>query len=453
VRYPRRRDERLAPKGGCAPSLCGVARRWNVEGAKAKAGLKDVMENTAMLTDDPPNVAVNRRVAPPRVLIVQHGRYSDTPGVLRGIMHYQKSHGPWITFVDDLTRTDKDLKWLNQQRWSGVISGVNSSAVADVCRTLGVPVVELWDSPARNGVPRVRPDNIAVGHMAAEHLLERRFRRFAFSGFRGVAWSSERLAGFREALELVGFACAAHEAKAPVEPTPAWEAEQIELLAGWLRALPRETAVLGCDDERARQVARAAALARLRVPQDVAIMGVNNDVVRCEQESPLLSSVATDDFTTGVRAAEWLDALMDGRAKAEAEWCVEPVGVAARESTDVLEFRDKHVAAAVSYIREHACRGLTVDEVVAQVHASRSQLENRFRRFLGHSPQVEIRRVQLEKVRALLAGSDLTLKEIADRAGFMHVEYLSVVFKRLTGETPGQYRRNVQSQERVRACS
>lgn len=430
-----------------------LGRRGIVEGAEASAGLKEVMENTAMLTNDPPTDATERRTALPRVLIVQHGRYSDTPGVLRGIMHYQKTHGPWITFVDDLTRTDKDLKWLSQQRWSGVISGVYTPAVAEVCRELGVPVVELWDGPPRDGVPRIRPDNIAVGHIAAEHLLERRFQRFAFSGLREVAWSTERRAGFREALELAGFACAVHEVEAPIEPTPAWEMEQVELLAAWLRALPHETAVLGCDDERARQVARAAALAGLRVPKDIAIMGVNNDVVRCDQESPLLSSVATDDFMTGVRAAEWLDTLMTGRAIPDAEWRIEPVGVVARESTDVLEFRDKHVAAALNYIREHACRGITVDEVVAQVHASRSQLENRFRRFLGHSPQVEIRRVQLEKVRALLAESDLTLKEIADRAGFMHVEYLSVVFKRMTGETPGQYRRNVQLQGRVRGCS
>ncbi len=389
----------------------------------------------------------------PRVLIVQHGRFWDTPAVVRGIMHYQKTQGPWLTFVDDVTRTDKDLDWLRQQRWSGVISGVSTPIVAETCVSLGVPVVELWDSPAHRGVPKIRPDNVAIGHMAAEHFLDRRFRRFAFSGFRNVAWSVERFAGFSEALALAGHECDAHLVDAPDDPTPAWEAGQVELLATWLRGFPSGMALLACDDERARQLTRAAVLAQLRVPEDLAVLGVNNDAARCEQEEPAVSSVATDNFATGHRAAELLAALMAGRTPENFETRVEPLGVVMRASTNVLELRDKHVAAAVSFIREQACRGITVDEVVAQVHASRSQLENRFRRYLGHSPQVEIRRVQLEKVRALLAGSDLTLKEIADQTGFVHVEYLSVVFKRMTGETPGQYRRNVQAQERVRAGS
>ncbi len=118
-----------------------------------------------------------------------------------------------------------------------------------------------------------------------------------------------------------------------------------------------------------------------------------------------------------------------------------------RGSTDILAMRDPKVAAAVDYIREHACRGVTVDDVVARVHASRSQLENRFRRFLGRSPQMEIRRVQLARIQTLLAQTDLSLKEIAERTGFMHVEYMCVLFKRVTGETPGQYRRKARTVE------
>ncbi len=407
----------------------------------------------ANFSDEAGAVAVRREQESPRVLIVQHGRYWDTPGVLRGIMHYQKTKGPWTTFVDDVTRTDKDLKWLKQQRWNGVISGVEKSVLAEACVKLGVPVVELWDAPPRLGVPRIRPDNVAIGHMAAEHLLEKRFQRFAFCGFSDVSWSNERLEAFREALGLVGRTCELSLVKQPLDSTPAWEMAQVEMLARWLCTLPHGAAVFACDDERARLVTRAALLAGLRVPQDVAVLGVNNDVGRCEQEHPAISSVSTDNFSTGICAAERLNVLMGGREIDGLDLRVEPIGVVERESTNVLELRDKHVAAAVTYIREHACSGIKVDDVVAQVHASRSQLENRFRRFLGHSPQVEIRRVQLAKIRALLAETDLTLKEIADRTGFVHVEYLSMLFKKLTGETPGQFRRNAQAQERMRACS
>lgn len=389
----------------------------------------------------------------PRVLIVQHSCYADTSGIIRGIAHYQKTNQPWFIHLDNLTRADKDLRWITDERWDGVISGVETPELVETCLRLGVPVVELWDSPLNRGVPKVRPDNIAIGHMAAEHLLENRFRHFGFSGFSEVPWSMERLDGFLEALSLVGCSCDADLSAPSVRSDPGWDAAQIEQLAAWLARLPHGAAVMACDDDRARQLARAATLAQMRVPEDVAIIGVNNHIDRCNQEEPSLSSVATNDFEAGVRAAEQMELLMNGGRVKTAERRIEPVGVVVRRSTNTLAMRDAKVAAAVDYIREHACSGITVDQVVAQVHASRSQLESRFRRFLGHSPQVEIRRVQIEKIRSLLAETDLSLKEIADRTGFVHVEYMCVLFKRVAGETLGQYRRNQGAQERERALA
>lgn len=382
---------------------------------------------------------------PPRVLIIQHGRFPDTAGVLRGILHYQRTNRPWAAFIDDVTRADKDLRWLTDERWNGVINGVKSPEVTETCLRLGVPVVEIWDSPPLLGAPKVRPDNVAIGHLAAEHVLEKKFRHFGFSGFSDVSWSTERLDGFREALGLVGESAAVHLVQHPGEPAPAWDTAQVATLAAWLSELPKGVAIMACDDERARQITRAALRAGLRIPEDVAVIGVNNDLVRCAAEDPALSSIATDDFGTGWRVAEQLDVLMSGGRVRTLDLRIEPAGVVMRTSTDTLAMRDPKVAAAVNYIQQHACRGVTVDEVVAQVHASRSQLENRFRRFLGRSPQVEIRRVQLAQIRTLLAQSDLSLKEIADRTGFMHVEYMCVLFKRVVGDTPGQYRRKARA--------
>ncbi len=127
-----------------------------------------------------------------------------------------------------------------------------------------------------------------------------------------------------------------------------------------------------------------------------------------------------------------------------------PVGVVTRQSTDILAMSDKNVAAAVSYIREHACQGISVDDVLKQVFASRSQLEKKFRRFIGRSPQAEIRRVQVSKIRQLLFETEFPLKKIAELAGFEHVEYMCVVFKRLTGESPGSYRKKVQTRAELR---
>lgn len=391
--------------------------------------------------------------APPQerpVLLIFDTGHASCTAMLRGIIHYQRQHQTWTAFLDDAARPDRELALLQSGRWHGVISAHVTPALAAACAGMKLPLVDLLDGAPQAGALKIRPDNVAIGHMGAEHLLERRFSHFGFSGFKGLTWSSERRDGFLESLELVGLPCQVHEIEYPGE-SPVWDSWQIALLASWLRQLPTGSAVMACNDIRALQVVRAAGTAGLRVPEDVAVLGVNNDTGWCELATPAISSVAPNFFEAGLRAAEQMDGLLNGRKPAVMDVRIEPAGLVARQSTDVLALRDKKVATALDFIREHACHGITVEQVVEQVHASRSQMESRFRRYLGRSPQAEIRRVQVEKIRHLLATTDLSLKEIADQAGFVHVEYMCVLFKRLTGETMGQYRRNVSAQEQVRA--
>jgi LacI family transcriptional regulator len=305
---------------------------------------------------------------------------------------------------------------------------------------LHLPLIDLDDMPLVPGVIKIRPDNAAVGHLAAEYFIERKFRHFGFCGYANFGWSTERRDGFQEALKLAGQRCDLFDVEQPAEVTPSWEAKQIALLAAWLRYLPAETAVMACNDVRAQQVVRAAQEAGLRVPEDIAVLGVNNDVMRCELIDPSISSVALHAEESGRRAAEELDRLMKGGQPEKMDIRIEPADIVTRKSTDVLALRDRNVALALAYIREHACEDIKVDQVLRHVFVSRSQLEHKFRRYVGHSPQVEIRRVQVARIRQLLAETDLPLKKIAEQTGFEHMEYMCVMFKRITGETPGQYR-------------
>jgi LacI family transcriptional regulator len=201
---------------------------------------------------------------------------------------------------------------------------------------------------------------------------------------------------------------------------------------------------------RALQVVSAAQTAGLLVPEEVAVLGANNDTIRCELAYPPLSSVATNAFQSGYQAAEKLAEMMIGKKTEALDLRIDPVGVVTRQSTDILAMADKNVAAAVSYIREHACHGITVDEVLKQTFASRSQLEKKFRKYIGRSPQAEIRRVQVAKIRQLLFETDFPLKKIADLTGFEHIEYMCVVFKRLVGDSPGNYRKKKQNKNAAR---
>lgn len=367
--------------------------------------------------------------------------------MLQGIVQHERSHRQWATFLDDEALAAKDPAFLRGEKWQGVISRHTTPALVKACAQLGIPLVDLDDAPPFPGVPKIRPNNTAIGHLAAEHFLERGFRHFAFCGFANEGWSCERRDGFSEALRLAGHRCDVLDLEYPGVITPDWNAAQIRLLAAWLRHLPRPCAVMACVDVRAFQVIAAAQHAGLHVPEEIALLGVNNDVMRCELSHPSLSSVALNAQQSGYQAAEVLDRMLRGEKVIHADIRVDPIGVVTRLSTDILAVGDKNVSAALSFIREHACRGLSVDEVVAHASASRSQLEKKFRRFIGRSPQAEIRRVQLARVKELLSESDLPLKSIAGLTGFEHIEYLSVVFKRLTGESPGQYRKRTRPRQ------
>ncbi len=368
--------------------------------------------------------------------------------MLKGIVHFERSHRVWETSHDDEGRAEFDPQWLQSRQWKGVISRHTTPEFARQCRELKIALVDLNDSPVIPGVPKIRPDNRGLGHLGAEHFLERGFRSFAFCGYANEGWATERRNGFIESLRLAGHECAVYDIVHSADPNPAWAAPTLASLGLWLGRLPKPTALLACNDYRAQQVIYAAQHAGLQIPEDIAVLGINNDIIRCDLTTPPLSSVVTNGFQAGYHAAECLAQLMAGKTVEQMDQRIEGLGVVTRRSTDLLAIEDKAVAAALGVIREHACRGISVDEVLKQSFSSRSQLEKKFRRFLGRSPQAEIRRVQVARIRQLLVETDLPLKKLAELTGFEHVEYLCVVFKRIVGEPPGAYRKRMQAEIR-----
>jgi LacI family transcriptional regulator len=364
--------------------------------------------------------------------------------MLKGIAHYERTHELWTAFHDDQARAESDPRWLKSRGWDGVISRHTTPGIVQMCAELRLPLVDLNDSAPFPGVPKIRPDNVSLGHLAAEHLLERGFQRFGFTGFSNNAWSCERRDGFAEALRLAGKDCDIYDVNYPGDEPPGWATEQIAGLTEWIKRLPKPVGIMACFDLRAQQILVAAQENDILVPEEMAVIGVNNDHIRCELSFPPLSSVAPNAFLSGYRAAEMLAEMLAGRKPTVMDQRIEPLGVVTRPSTDVLAIDDKVLASALNFIRLNACRGVSVDGVVRHAYASRSQLEKKFRRHLGHSPQAEIRRVQMEKIKQLLLETDFPLKKIAELTGFEHMEYLCVVFKRLTGESPGGYRKKTQ---------
>jgi LacI family transcriptional regulator len=364
--------------------------------------------------------------------------------MLKGIAHFERTHHLWTAYHDDQAVSETDPRWIRSKKWHGVISRHTTPELARACAELKIPLVDLNDVEPLPGVPKIRPDNVGIGHLGAEHFIERGYQKFGFAGFGNTLWARERRDGFVEAVRLAERECSVFEVDYPGDTTPFWEEEQIGKLGDWLKGLPKPIGIMACVDLRAQQLISAAHAAGLLVPEEVAILGANNDTIRCELADPALSSVAPNAFQSGYRAAALLADLLAGLKPKALDQRVEPLGVVTRHSTDVLAVEDRNVAAALSFIRERACYGISVNQVLEHAHASRSQMERKFRQYIGRSPQSEIRRVQLRKIRQLLLETDFPLKRIAELTGFEHMEYMCVLFKRVTGVSPGSYRVRMQ---------
>jgi len=367
-------------------------------------------------------------------------------GVLRGIGQYVQTHGRWKVYHTERKLSDTAPSWLRNWQGDGIIARIENRKLAAQIKQLGLPVVDLFEHEDGGTIPAVITDNQAIARLAAEHLIERGLRHFAYCGLPGVFSSDDRSRHFVEHLTALGYAVSVYapprrHRRTLIAASEDYELRCEETIARWLQSLPKPVGLMACNDLRAHQILMACGDLNLPVPEEVAVIGVDNDEVICELSQPPLSSVEQHPEEGGYQAAALLDRLMQGEAPSLDKTIVEPRGVVARQSTDLVAVADADVAAALHYIRQHACDGIDVDDLLAHVPMSRRTLERRFAALLGRSPRDEITRVQLGHVKQLLTMTNYPLAKIAQLAGFRYVESMCVLFKKATGQTPGQYRR------------
>lgn len=365
-----------------------------------------------------------------------HGR-----GVMRGIAQFVETYGPWSLFIDPLA--DSDYPRGRSENWhgDGILTYIEDPNRAERLLRSGIPTVELFAYRLDRKLPLVAHDDIAVGRMGADHLLGRYLRRFAFSGYANTLWSDRRQKGFTDFLLEVGCPNPACLLIKRPETLSEWEQVQQQLMT-WIRQLRKPVGLMACSDHHAQSILDACQRTGAVVPEEVAVIGVDNDEEVCRLSDPPLTSVILDSERVGYEGAKLLDKLMRRKTKSKQpqQMFVPPVSVVARRSTDVTAINDSLVASAARTIRERACHGLSVEELVSSLKISRSIFYQRFQDALGRSPHYEILRVQLDRVKGLLTQTSLPLKEIAEMASFNNPNYLSVAFKREMGVTPGEYR-------------
>lgn len=338
------------------------------------------------------------------------------------------------------------MRWFADWQPDGIICQIYDDRLAKVYRETGKPVVELFESRAKSEFHRVLPDDVAAGTLAANHFIERGFRHFAFFGASWMIWSRGREAGFRTEIERVfrsrdaaaGFTYASHGSERSVVAES--QRRRAGAMGTWLASLPKPLAVFVANDLWGFEIVQAARELGLAVPEDVAVLGVDNEELLCEIAHPPLSSVRIGAEQIGHTAVAVLEEIFDGKRAPTKIARVPPIGVVTRQSTDILAVEDSSVASAIRHIREHAVRGLSVKELLNAIPVNRRTLERRFIRILGHTPLEEIHRVRLERAKVLLQ-TDLAIYEVADRSGFATPEYMASSFLRATGHTPTAFRK------------
>jgi LacI family transcriptional regulator len=364
--------------------------------------------------------------------------------LLQGITRYLRMHRPWSIFLERREIDSLKPQWLESWHGDGILTRWSRPDIIERLCGIEASVIDLSGRRAPFGLPRIHCDDLAIGRMAAEHLLERGLRQFGFCGFDGELWSTRRRDGFFAALAKAGVRSQTYESPWYGLGAQPFEDDQ-KYIEAWLQSLPKPIGVMACNDMRGCQVLDGCKSAGLRVPEEVAVIGVDDDSLLCGLCDAPLSSVIPNTEHIGYEAAALLDLLIDGGKAGFKERSIPPLGIATRLSTDVLAVEDTAFAFAMRFIHEHACHGITVEDVLQGVPLSRMTLERRFRKYLGHSPHAEIRAVQIGRAKQLLAETEHPIHRISQLVGFEYPEYFSVVFKREVGRPPGQYRRETRS--------
>ncbi|HIE96620.1 MAG TPA: helix-turn-helix domain-containing protein [Fuerstia sp.] len=364
--------------------------------------------------------------------------------MLRGIALFARTRTNWSLLHQEMTIDAGLPVWLQASAISGVIGRVDTHTIEPL-RTLGVPIVDVRCRHRFPGVPQIETDDRAVTGLAFDHLFERGFRRVAFCGFQHAHFSEARMKFFQERVRAAGCPLSVYLTPSR-RNTTLTSIEQsglvdVEPMSEWLTSLDSPTGLFVCNDIRGQQVLNACRTLEIAVPDDIGVIGVDDDDAICPLSDPPLSSVRPDAQRVGFRAAEILHGLMNGAAMPAPVEYVNPTHVVQRLSTQVSAVEDRELSQVCRFIREHACEGIDVNDVSEFTSLSRRQLERRFRTELDRTPHQEITATQIARVKELLRETKMTLEQITPLAGYSHKERLSAVFKRETGQTPGDYRR------------
>jgi LacI family transcriptional regulator, galactose operon repressor len=373
------------------------------------------------------------------IVVAVHVAVPHLEGIVHGVVDYAREHSHW-RFALNLEAYTFPLEELAGWKGDGAIAMIETERQARLAKSWGFPVVNVADTLCDSGLPLVTNDNRKMGQLAAMHFKERGLRHFAFYGLEDMWYSHERCAGFREVIETDGSACSVFQSPSSFRATwiSQWQSNELDK---WLLGLPRPCGLIATHDFRAWAVIESCRRLGIVVPDEIAVVGVDDNPVICNSCNPPLTSVRPSSHQVGYRAAELLNKLMERpSAKSHCSF-VAPAGITERESTNTIAVDDPIVRKAINYIHSNFQSAINVADVARSLGVSRRWLSSLFHEQLGKTPHDYMVDIRVKRAKDLLAQSPpLPLKDVARRCGFASADRLNKVFTRATGSSPRSFR-------------
>ncbi len=354
-----------------------------------------------------------------------------------GIARYSRLNGPW-SFYKEPTDLKSSIPHLTSWKPDGII--MRDSLITNELLKLKIPtILAIHDSKYPKDLPVIKTDSYSIGKMASEHLLEKGLENLAFCGFDNYDWSRERGEFFSGFNSEAGCKTHFYIALKRIRRDD-WENEQHHV-SDWVKSLPKPVGIFACNDDRGQHILEVCKMNNLKVPEDVAVIGVDNDQMICDIGDPPLTSIALNVEPAGFEAARLLDQLINKKKISVKQVMVTASHVVQRQSSDILAVDDADVASAINYIRNNARKKILVDDVVKTTNVGRRSLEERFRKTIHRSIHKEIRQVRVELISKMLTDTDLPISEITSLFDFTDNEHISRYFKKEKGVTLQEFRR------------
>ena len=366
-----------------------------------------------------------------------------------GIVRFAKERGDWSLRIIEFGELAAKLR---KGRYDGIIARVMNDRIADALLRVGCPVVDVFCEKPMPSFGATDQDADAVGQMAAQHFIEHKFTQFAFCGYDGRTYSDMRFRAFERTLGQNHFKCLRY--KTPASALKDFDEsvvmrERFEMpsdekrLARWAAGLPKPIGVFCAHDMRAWQLCETCRERGIKVPDEVAILGVDDDELVCHFTSPALSSINQNAVGIGYAAAQTMQQMMSSPGTVPPQAKIKPVKLVERESTATYPLEPRWLSDALVFIRSHISAQISAQDVYAHVGKSHTLVDRAFSKSLGVSVQREILRTRLSEAKRLIVSTEMPIRMVAEKCGYSSLQYFSASFVRAFGANPTSVRASI----------